>query len=113
PHVRERFHGIFFAGASGDPVGAVHAGRWLHALRLSVATPIVDCSGNGAVFVRRFALDADRISHPPVRISLRTEDSLGKAVALCDSRRASRLSQRWATARYAASHKHTARVFFL
>ena len=80
---------------------------------LCMATPIVDCSGNGAVFVRRFALDADRISHPSVRISLRTEDASGKAVALCDSRRASRLSQRCPAARYAASRKHPARVSLL
>ena len=54
-----------------------------------------------------------RIPHPPVHIPLRTEDSLGKTVALCDSRRASRLSQRCATACYAASHKHPPRVSFL
>ena len=112
PDVRERFHGVFFACASGDSVGAVPAGGWLHALRVFVATAFVVCRGSGVVFARRFALDADRVSHPPIHISLRTEDSLGKAAALCDSWSASRLSQRRAAARHAASHKHSARVSF-
>ena len=43
-----------------------------------------------------------RVPHPPVHLSLRTEDALGKTIALHHSRRASRLSQRCAPARYAA-----------
>ena len=56
----------------------------------------------GFFSARRFALDAARIRHPPIRLSLRAQDALGKTVALHHSRSASRLSKRCTKARHAA-----------
>src|SRR5207249_11967725 len=40
PNVRERFHGVLFASASGDSAHFVPSGGWLHALRLTFAKTI-------------------------------------------------------------------------
>jgi len=72
PNVRERFHGIFFAGAPDNAIGALPASRRLHALRISLAAPIIDSGGGGALLVRRFTVDADRVPHPSVYLSLPT-----------------------------------------
>ena len=113
PNVRERFHGIFFAGAPDDAIGALPAGGRLHALRISLAAPILARGGGGALLVRHFTVDADRVPHSPVYLSLRTEDANWEASALHRPRRSSRLPKRRAQARDAAQHQRSTGLSFL
>jgi len=113
PNVRERFHGIFFAGAPDNAIGALPAGGRRHALRISLAAPIIARGGGGALLVRHFTVDAARVPHSPVHLSLQTEDARRKTFALHYSRRSSRLSKRRAQARDAAQHQCAARFLFL
>src|SRR4029077_18240336 len=112
-NVRERFHRILFPRASRDAAGALSAGRRLHAVRVTLAAPVISASGNGAVLVRHFALDAARIPHSPVHLSLQTEDADWEAPALHHPRRSSRLSKRRAQARDAAQHQRSTGLSFL
>ena len=113
PHVRERFHGIFFAGAPDNTLGALPASNRRHALCISLAAPIVGARGGGAVLVRCFTVDTARVPHPSVHLPLRTEDADWETPALRHSRRSSRLSERRTQARDAAQHQRSTGVSFL
>src|SRR5207249_6264758 len=66
-----------------------------------------------ALLVRHFTVDAARVPHSPVYLSLPTEDANWEAPALRHPRRSSRLSKRRAQARDAAQHQRAACLLFL
>src|SRR5947199_8531083 len=113
PNVRERFHGVLFASASGDSAHFVPSGGWLHALRLTFAKTITGAGGDCAVFTRHFALDAARVSHSPIHLSLRTHVADRNTVALHNPRRSPRLSKRRKETRHAPEHQRSAPSSFL
>jgi hypothetical protein len=113
PNVRERLHGIFFAGAPDNAIGALSARGRRHALRISLAAPIIARGGGGALLVRHFTVDAARVPHSPVHFSLPTENANREAPALHHPWRSSRLSKRRAQARDAAEHQRSAGLSFL
>src|SRR5215217_3995507 len=88
-NVSERFHGILYPGAPCYSANLVPSGNWLHALRVSLASPSSGRHGVGVVFAGYPALDAARVSYSPLYLSLRTQDASGKAAALYRSRRSS------------------------
>src|SRR5207245_6976823 len=60
-----------------------------------------------------FTVDAAAVPHPPVYLSLQTEDANWEAPALHRPRRSSRLSKRRAQARDAAQHQRSTGLSFL
>src|SRR5439155_25211507 len=105
--------GGLFASASGDSAHFVPSGGWLHALRLTFAKTITGASRDCAVFTRHFALDAARVSHSPIHLSLRTPDADRKTIALHNPRRSPRLSKQRKETRHAPEHQRSARFCFL
>src|SRR5262245_34701702 len=67
----------------------------------------------GIVPSRYSPLDPARISDPPIRFPLRTENARGETASLHHSRRASRLSKRRQKACYATEYQRAAGVSFL